>query len=399
MNTLLHLTKQFTSLSKLLLIGVGLALFAFQETYAQPFLADLPSGNLGVRLKATEGGSLSPHILFDSQNSGNDATALFLQRQEGNELIFRGYTSTPGKRFDNQRMLMKMKANGNIGIFQNEPVERFHVNGNIRTDRDYIVRGRFGDTNRQAVFGTDGSGNHRMELRSGNNPYIDFANNAGETTEDYDARLILSNNDLLSLWGAGLRTDKDFVLRGRDGDTNRQGVFGTDDANNHRIELRTGNTPYIDFSNNEGSTLEDFDARLVLEGNDLLALRGAGLAVNINRLPQGYRFAVNGRALATGMKIQAFNNWPDYVFEPDYKLSPLNELEVFIKKNKHLPNVPSAAQVAKDKGFDVATINKVLLEKVEELTLYTIAQEKKIAAQQEQLTALIAKVDQLISKK
>jgi hypothetical protein len=71
--------------------------------------------------------------------------------------------------------------------------------------------------------------------------------------------------------------------------------------------------------------------------------------------------------------------WPDYVFEKNYKLKTIPELEVFLKENKHLPNVPSAAEVTKE-GIDVATMNAKLLEKIEELSLYIIEQNKRIEA-------------------
>ncbi|MBK8803595.1 MAG: hypothetical protein IPN71_16380 [Fibrobacteres bacterium] len=64
----------------------------------------------------------------------------------------------------------------------------------------------------------------------------------------------------------------------------------------------------------------------------------------------------------------------DYVFEPEYTLAPLAEIEAFTKANKHLPEVPSAAEMTAS-GVDVAAMNMVLLKKVEELTLHAIAQE------------------------
>jgi hypothetical protein len=69
------------------------------------------------------------------------------------------------------------------------------------------------------------------------------------------------------------------------------------------------------------------------------------------------------------------NGWADYVFEEDYELMPTEELESFIKKHKHLPGVPSAADVVRD-GIDLAEMNKILLEKIEELTLRVIELEK-----------------------
>ena len=70
----------------------------------------------------------------------------------------------------------------------------------------------------------------------------------------------------------------------------------------------------------------------------------------------------------------------DYVFNDDYKLMPLDELSEFIKINKHLPNIPSEKEVMEEGSFDLGEINKVLLEKIEELTLYILQQEERIKA-------------------
>ncbi|MGA6119361.1 hypothetical protein [Sphingobacterium anhuiense] len=83
------------------------------------------------------------------------------------------------------------------------------------------------------------------------------------------------------------------------------------------------------------------------------------------------KLAVNGNILATEIKIKTDIAVPDYVFEPDYKLNTLAEIEGYIKENKHLPEIPSAKQIKED-GLDVAAINLLLLKKIEELTLHMI---------------------------
>jgi hypothetical protein len=80
-------------------------------------------------------------------------------------------------------------------------------------------------------------------------------------------------------------------------------------------------------------------------------------------------------------------SWADFVFEPEYELPALTEVESYIKANKHLPDVPSAKEVEKD-GLDVGDMNKKLLQKVEELTLYMIEQQKQMKVQQEQIATL-----------
>jgi len=94
----------------------------------------------------------------------------------------------------------------------------------------------------------------------------------------------------------------------------------------------------------------------------------------------------NGTIRSKKVKVEA-TDWPDYVFEPNFQLRPLHELESYIKVNKHLPEVPSAQEVEKD-GLDLGQMDATLLKKIEELTLYTIEQEKKIHAQESENTAL-----------
>ncbi len=80
-------------------------------------------------------------------------------------------------------------------------------------------------------------------------------------------------------------------------------------------------------------------------------------------------------------------SWPDYVFTPEYKLTPLKEVASFIKENGHLPNVPSAETI-KENGIQLGEMNRVLLEKVEELTLHLIEQQKQLDAQQKRIVEL-----------
>lgn len=99
---------------------------------------------------------------------------------------------------------------------------------------------------------------------------------------------------------------------------------------------------------------------------------------------------VNNKLIATEINVKTYV-WADYVFGKGYKLKTPEELENFITANKHLPNIPSAAEVEKE-GVNLANMDAKLLEKVEELTLYMLAQQKQIAAQQEQIKKLEEKI-------
>jgi len=98
------------------------------------------------------------------------------------------------------------------------------------------------------------------------------------------------------------------------------------------------------------------------------------------------KLAVNGNIRAREIKVEA-TNWPDYVFAEGYNVGTLEELEGYIKANKHLPEIPAAKEV-KENGVELGEMNKLLLKKIEELTLYIIELKKESVDQQKQLDLL-----------
>ena len=91
----------------------------------------------------------------------------------------------------------------------------------------------------------------------------------------------------------------------------------------------------------------------------------------------GYKLAVDGGILCEEVKVIANVPSADYVFEKDYNLRTLNEVEAFVNENKHLPDVPSAKEF-KENGYKMGDMDNLLLQKIEELTLYIIEQQKQI---------------------
>lgn len=103
-----------------------------------------------------------------------------------------------------------------------------------------------------------------------------------------------------------------------------------------------------------------------------------------------YKLAVNGVIGCKELKVEissAIWNWPDFVFKPDYDLPSLLEIDAFIRNNGHLPGVPSAEYVKKN-GISVGEMQATLLQKIEELTLLMIEQQKQIAKQQKEIEEL-----------
>ncbi|SHM16762.1 hypothetical protein [Mucilaginibacter sp. OK098] len=135
-------------------------------------------------------------------------------------------------------------------------------------------------------------------------------------------------------------------------------------------------------------------------GKSYVEVTGGGLRVTNGNVAigttdsKGYKLAVNGSAIATSMTVKLFANWPDYVFKPTYQLPSLTDLKTYIDQNHHLSNVPSAAEVEKN-GLNLGEMNKVLVQKVEELTLYLIEQNKKLTDQQKANQLQQKQIDEL----
>jgi hypothetical protein len=90
-----------------------------------------------------------------------------------------------------------------------------------------------------------------------------------------------------------------------------------------------------------------------------------------------FRLAVEGTIGAREVRVTNASPWPDYVFKRNYNLKNLYALESYIKKNNHLPNIPSAQEV-KDNGIELGQMSAKLLEKIEELTLHVIELRKDL---------------------
>ncbi len=111
--------------------------------------------------------------------------------------------------------------------------------------------------------------------------------------------------------------------------------------------------------------------------NDIVSVNGY-FGIGTSTFVDGadtYHLSVNGKIRAHAVKV--YTSWADYVFEDDYVLPTLKEVEEYIIKNGHLKDIPSAKTV-EEEGIDVGEMNKLLLQKIEELTLYTIQLKKEI---------------------
>jgi hypothetical protein len=171
------------------------------------------------------------------------------------------------------------------------------------------------------------------------------------------------------------------------------------DLSNSGVSLKTAGSLFLPYGENLyfGSTAsantEYFrlfnvsDGNAYIEYTENLYIKVPGVVnsltlssignVGIGATNPGAKLDVNGKIRCEEVEVIADVPASDFVFEPEYQLKSLSEVETFVKENKHLPEIPSAAEF-KENGYKVGEMDDLLLRKIEQLTLYIIEQEKRI---------------------
>lgn len=278
-----------------------------------------------------------------------------------------------------------------VGIGNNSPDEKLDVTGNINTTGEYKS--------------TD-----NLKLRAGTGKYVDLypshssyglvlrSPNASEYTyftTDNSANLLIGRNSSteynIKLTNSGYldlhSTNSTYgtVIRSEDASkytnllTNNDGDFFVGDITAPYLYAESsssGNTAgYIGIGTT--TPTEKLDVAGTVNATGLTIPTGTVNIGNASSVPTGYLMVVNGRMGAKELKVEVNGSWGDYVFEDDYKLLPLNELQEFITENKHLPNVPSASELEKD-GINTSEMLNNQMVKIEELTLHLIKMNERL---------------------
>jgi hypothetical protein len=188
--------------------------------------------------------------------------------------------------------------------------------------------------------------------------------------------MVWDANDRLGV-GQVLPLSKLHVTGGSEVDLTQHGAFMMGEVSSANMVMDENEIQARSNSLGADLFVQHNGGNLLLCGNEQGAV-GIGVQSGAN-LPAGSLLAVDGKITCEEVLVKMSENWPDYVFADDYHLKPLCEVKSFIKTHKHLPGIPKAIDV-ETKGLEVGYVQKQMMEKIEELTLYIIQLQEEIDA-------------------
>jgi hypothetical protein len=273
---------------------------------------------------------------------------------------------------DNGRFVFN---DGNVGIGTANPTQKLEVSGNLKTV-GFIMEGGAGagkvltsDASGQAVWQVIPGDGHWMQ--NGNDLYR-LNGNVGIGTQLPQAKLhVIGDLKLLSE-----NPTFQFQILGGGQIPERRGISITDDPNGA-----------FNFYIHGWQTEAAFNFINGLDYSTLMKIDKHGKVGIGTTNTSDAKLTVAGKIIAEEMKIILAVPQSDFVFEEDYELMPLHELDQFVKTHKHLPGVPSADEFVQE-GYNVGEMDDLLLRKVEELTLYVIKLQNELAETKNKLESI-----------
>ncbi len=351
----------YSNMKSLQFLGLGVlftANTAFAQTNTYPFPA---SGPVGV-------GTSSPlsQLNVEQDNSSNwDGGQLIISGlADRNKRLSLGFDTSNNFGFiqaliagNNYFPLVLQPHTGNVGIGTANPGTKLETGGSFRSTNNSPL----------PTFGTG------IEVFFQPSPELGVIQTVDRSTSTHKDLRIGPSSFFLANGNVGIGTNSP-----------QRKLELTSDVSG--ISFETGaESPYasaLRFGDNTGWKFHIGRSRNSVNGplnsgpvGSLVTFQDDG-NVGIGTTNPTHKLAVNGTIKAKEVIVET-SGWSDYVFDDDYTLQPLAQVEAHIKVHKHLPGIPSAATVATN-GVNVGDMQAALLAKVEELTLHLIAQEKEL---------------------
>ncbi|RBL90416.1 hypothetical protein [Chitinophaga flava] len=296
-------------------------------------------------------------------------------------------------------------SNGYLGLGTDNPIRLFTLAADNNPELVFQNNGRLPDQRYYRIY-TGGSktlfGTLKDDGSSGNDQLsIDhLTGNVGIGKTDAQAYFHGGNNRVLEIHNPGTVANSQSHLILSTGATANAGSIGS-------VTWTVPNAPgakgvaYIGAIMDKAATTDASGFLVFATADKGLPLERMRISpdgnIGIGAQPQqDYKLAVNGTIGSRKVKVTQ-ETWADMVFDPAYQLPSLNEVAAHIEQNKHLPGIPSAAEVT-TRGLDLGEMQKLQMQKIEELTLYIIELNRKLGSQQEQIIRQEAVINALKNK-
>ncbi|MEP1778123.1 hypothetical protein [Reichenbachiella sp.] len=335
---------------------------------------------LGNNIKASNTDSNMKYIT----TTVDGAKAIKMQYNEGITFHTQLGSVTAGSNFTGYER-MRIDNNGNVGIGITEPLDKLHISGPNRMG--VVIGGP------SSSAGAVGDLNFISSDQSavGGAVYWNWSFRTDSWSSGPGDFVLYSHNGSSYTSPIICQADGDLILTSGNGAA-RNGNVGigitTPSAKLHLIgDNAWGGGMRITNASNYWDVAVDGGGDRFYIGNDQsmdLVIRASSGNVGIGTAAPSHKLHVIGNVHASSFSAEPSFVWPDYVFEENYKLSEIEEVEKYIEKNHHLPEIPSAAEV-KENGVDIVSMQAKLLRKIEELTLYVIEQNKQLEKQNKRI--------------